>query len=123
MKKITARENYEAIKTFVEENGGAQEWIDFITNEIGKLDKKAQKAKEKRAEKAAEADPYLDAISGAITDTPKTADDIVAELALEGLTRNKVAARIDKLEGVERVTIKGTNAEGKATKRVGYQRA
>ena len=122
-KRITARENFEAIKTFVEENGGAKDWVTFLDAQVVKLDAKAAKAKEKRAEKAAEPDPYLDAIAGVIGEEPITADEIVAKLNLEDLTRNKVTARIAKLEGVEKVDIKVENAEGKAVKRVAYKRA
>lgn len=123
MTKVTARENYEAIKNFVIENGGDDTWVDFLDAQITKLDARAAKAKEKRAEKAAEPDPFLDAIAGAIGDEPITADEIVAALGIEDLTRNKVTARIAKLEGVEKVDIKVENAEGKTVKRVAYKRA
>lgn len=123
MTKVTARENYEAIKNFVIENGGDKAWADFLDAQITKLDARAAKAKEKRAEKAAEPDPFLDAIAGAIGDEPITADEIVAALGIEDLTRNKVTARIAKLEGVEKVDIKVENAEGKTVKRVAYKRA
>lgn len=122
MTKVTARENYEAIKNFVIENGGDDTWVDFLDAQITKLDARAAKAKEKRAEKAAEPDPFLDAIAGAIGDEPITADEIVAALGIEDLTRNKVTARIAKLEGVEKVDIKVENAEGKTVKRVAYKR-
>jgi copper chaperone CopZ len=122
-KRITARENFEAIKTFVVENGGNEDWVAFLDAQVAKLDAKAAKAKEKRAEKAAEPDPYLDAIAAVIGDEPITADEIVAKVDLEDLTRNKVTARIAKLEGVEKVEIKVDNGEGKTVRRVAYKRA
>lgn len=122
-KKITARENYIAIAEFVKVNGGDEAWATFLENEVAKLDKKAEKAKAKRAEKAAEPDPYIDAIAGAIGDEPITADEIVAKLGIEDLTKNKVTARIGKLEGIEKVDIKVENAEGKTVKRVAYVKA
>lgn len=122
-KKITARENYIAIAEFVKANGGDEAWATFLENEVAKLDKKAEKAKAKRAEKAAEPDPYIEAIAGAIGDEPITADEIVAKLGIEDLTKNKVTARIGKLEGIEKVDIKVENAEGKTVKRVAYVKA
>ena len=115
-KRVTARENFEAIKNFVIENGNNEDWVAFLDAQITKLDNKSAKAKEKRAEKAAEPDPFLDAIAGAIGDEPITADEIVAKLNLEDLTRNKVTSRIAKLEGIEKVDIKVENAEGKTVK-------
>jgi len=122
-KKITARENYVAIADFVKANGGDEAWVDFLKAQVEKLDAKAAKAKEKRAEKAAEPDPYIEAIAGAIGDEPITADEIVAKLGIEDLTKNKVTARIGKIEGIEKVDIKVENAEGKTVKRVAYVRA
>jgi len=122
-KKITARENYVAIADFVKANGGDEAWVDFLKAQVEKLDAKAAKAKEKRAEKAAEPDPYIEAIAGAIGDEPITADEIVAKLGIEDLTKNKVTARIGKIEGIEKVDIKVENAEGKTVKRVAYKRA
>lgn len=120
--RITAKENYNAIATFIKENGGEAAWVEFLEAQVAKIDKKAEKAKEKRAEKAAEPDPFIDAIAGVIGDEPITADEIVATLGIEDLTRNKVTARIGKIEGVEKVDIKVENAEGKTVKRVAYKR-
>ena len=122
-KKITARENYVAIADFVKANGGDEAWVAFLNTQVEKLDAKAEKAKAKRAEKAAEPDPYIEAIAGAIGDEPITADEIVAKLGIEDLTKNKVTARIGKIEGVEKVDIKVENAEGKTVKRVAYVKA
>jgi hypothetical protein len=122
-KKITARENYIAIAEFVKANGGDEAWATFLEAQVAKLDAKAEKAKAKRAEKAAEPDPYLEAIAGVIGEEPITADEIVAKLDIEDLTKNKVTARIGKIEGVEKVDIKVENAEGKTVKRVAYVKA
>ncbi len=122
-KKITARENYIAIAEFVRANGGDEAWAAFLDAQVTKLDAKAEKAKAKRAEKAAEPDPFIEAIADAIGDEPITADEIVAKLGIEDLTKNKVTARIGKIEGVEKVDIKVENAEGKTVKRVAYVKA
>ena len=122
-KKITARENYIAIAEFVRANGGDEAWAAFLDAQVTKLDAKAEKAKAKRAEKAAEPDPFIEAIAGAIGEEPITADEIVAKLGIEDLTKNKVTARIGKIEGVEKVDIKVENAEGKTVKRVAYVKA
>ena len=122
-KKMTARENDVAIADFVKANGGDEAWVAFLNTQVEKLDAKAEKAKAKRAEKAAEPDPYIEAIAGAIGDEPITADEIVAKLGIEDLTKNKVTARIGKIEGVEKVDIKVENAEGKTVKRVAYVKA
>ena len=118
----TTREYFEAIRAFVIENGGNDEFEAFLTTKITQLEDRAKRAKEKRAEKTAEPDPYIDAIAGVLGEEPMTADEIIAALGIEDLTKNKVTARIGKIEGVEKVDIK-VEVDGKKLKRTAYVKA
>ena len=122
MKKTTARENYVDIKNIVAAVEGTEELVAFLDKKIEEIDKRAVRAKEKRAEKAAEKnDELVPAIAAVIGDEPITPDEIVAALGIEDLTRNKVTGRINKIEGIEKVDIT-VEVDGKKLKRVAYKR-
>lgn len=118
-KRITARENFEAIANYIKENGGNADWVTFIEAQIEKLDKRAVKAKAKRAEKAAEPDEILDAIKAALTYEPQTVEEILAKIEVADVTKNKVTARIGKIAGVVKGEAK-IEIDGKKVKRVTY---
>ena len=78
------------------------ELIEFIDKSILELDKKTEKAKE-RAEKKKETDELLLKVEGALTDTFRSAEQIMEDLEdVEGLTKQKVVARLTKLVNAER---------------------
>lgn len=123
MKKVTARENFVTIKNIVAATEGTEELVAFLDKKIAEIDARAEKAKEKRAEKAAaKNDELVPAIAAVIGDEPITPDEIVAALGIEDLTRNKVTARIGKIEGIEKVDLT-VEVDGKKLKRTAYKRA
>lgn len=96
-----------------------------ITKEIERLERVAGKAKEKRANKKAEADEIVEVLAGYIAEEPITVDEIVtaynANLAedAEPITRNKAVAKIKVLVDTNRAyrtTVKGEDKK----KRVAY---
>ena len=119
MKKTTSRDNFVAIKNFVTENGGDEAWVTFLDEQVAKLDKRNEKAKAKRAEKAEEPDELLDAIAAVLTTEPKTIDEILAEVEFEDATKNKVSSRINKIPGVVKTEIK-VEVDGKKLRRAAY---
>ena len=102
-KKTTKREYYEGLKDLIIEGYTPieeQDLIDFLNKEIGLLDDRADKESGRRAEKRAEeGTSIVDAILGVLEDRdhPKTSEDIVKELDIEGLTPSMVVARITPL--------------------------
>lgn len=103
-KKTTKREYYEGLKDLIIEGYTPleeQDLIDFLDKEIGLLDDRADKESERRAEsRAEEGTSIVDAIMGVLTNDrnhPKTSEDIVKELNIEGLTPSMVVARITPL--------------------------
>ena len=78
------------------------ELIEFIDKSILELDKKTERAKE-RAEKKKETDELLLKVEAALTDTFRSAEEIMEDLEdVEGLTKQKVVARLTKLVNAER---------------------
>lgn len=61
------------------------------------ITKKNERARERAAEKRAEGDGLTTAIRGVITDTMQSADEITASIAIEGVTKNKVVARLGQM--------------------------
>jgi hypothetical protein len=125
-KKITKREYFEAIieamktgKTPVD----PELVIGFCENEIGLLDKKAVKAKERAAEKKAEGSELTEIVKEALTDEYQIIADIakaVAEIDPES-TVHKVTYQLGQLvkNGVaEKTDIKIPGGEGQKTRTV-----
>lgn len=104
--KITQREFYQKV---IDANI-SEELTVFATEGIAKIDKANETRKEKTAEKAAEKEavkaPIREAIFAVITDTPKTASDLIAEAgvdikpqAIPSLLKPLVeAGKIDKVD-------------------------
>ena len=109
--KTTKREYFTMLREIVEgmiENEtvpaveNPTELIEFIDKSILELDKKTEKAKE-RAEKKKETDELLLKVEGALTDTFRSAEQIMEDLEdVEGLTKQKVVARLTKLVNADR---------------------
>lgn len=100
--KITKRERYESIKALVEAVG-AVEGIDtdgivaFCDKEIAALATRAEKAKERAAEKRAEGDELQAAVLAALTDEPATRQDVFERIEGEDVTLAKVGYRLTAL--------------------------
>ena len=132
MEKITKREMFTAIAEGVKTGTFAYDAdtiADFCAKEIDALDKKAAKAKERAATKAAEADELTNLVAGALaTDEFKTIADVAAVIAETDpdATVSKVTYRLSKLvkEGMAEkteVTVPGKDG-GKARKVVAYRK-
>ena len=100
-KKVTKKEMYNGLIATLTENFGdeVQEYVEFLQGEIAILDKRAEKEKERRAEKKAEGDELGVAVKDAIVAEPKTAEAIAEELAekFEDVTKAKVTYRASQL--------------------------
>lgn len=132
MEKITIRQHFEGLKTMFE--GGeypftAEQGIEFCEKEIAKLDKKAEKARERAVEKGAATDELAVAIEEALTDELQTIADITATLvdSYRDITVSKVQYRLSKLakDGKaikEEKTIEPVAEGGKSRKVVAYRK-
>lgn len=95
----------------------------FATHEIDLLDRRAAKAKETKAAKAAEPDEFEDAILEALTDEFKTAGDIVAAIGNEDLSVSKAVYRLNALVEDGRAVKEDIKIEGVKGTRKGFKRA
>lgn len=128
--KITKRDYYnEIIKAMTtgEFDIDPELIAQFCKDEIALLDKKAAKAKERNAAKAAEADTLLAFVEAALsTDEFKTIKDITDAVLVydPDATTSKVTNRLTKLinaEIAEKQEVSVTNANGSKSKRQGYR--
>lgn len=127
--KVTKRERYESIKALVEAVG-AVEGIDtdgivaFCDKEIATLDTRAEKAKERAAEKRAEGDELQAAVLAALTDEPASRQEVTDRIEGEDVTLAKVGYRLTALvkQGLavkEEIAI--TGEDGKSKKVAAYR--
>lgn len=98
-KRITKRDNYEALKEIVEKSNveNAEMLVEFINKQIEMIDNKSAKAKEKAAEKRAEGDELRAVIKSVLTNEYQTVDAITAQIEGEDITKAKVVARLTQL--------------------------
>lgn len=129
--KVTKRERYESIKALVEAVG-AVEGIDtdgivaFCDKEIATLDTRAEKAKERAAEKRAEGDELQAAVLAALTDEPASRQEVTDRIEGEDVTLAKVGYRLTALvkQGLavkEEIVV--TGEDGKSKKIAAYRLA
>ena len=129
--KVTKRERYESIKALVEAVG-AVEGIDtdgivaFCDKEIATLDTRAEKAKERAAEKRAEGDELQAAVLAALTDELASRQEVTDRIEGEDVTLAKVGYRLTALvkQGLavkEEIAI--TGEDGKSKKVAAYRLA
>lgn len=139
MEKITKRNMYEALVnfanvgslTFTTEEGehivSNEELLAFAENEIGLLDKKTEKAKERAATKKAGADELAEAVYAAMSDEEfEPIAEIVARIEGEDVTVAKVQYRLKVLVDAgkaERTELTIPGGEGVKTRKVkGYRK-
>lgn len=127
--KVTKRERYESIKALVEAVG-AVEGIDtdgivaFCDKEIATLDTRAEKAKERAAEKRAEGDELQAAVLAALTDEPASRQEVTDRIEGEDVTLAKVGYRLTALvkQGLAvKEEIAVTGEDGKSKKIAAYR--
>lgn len=72
---------------------------DFLTAQIEYAENKAEKAKERKANKPVEPDELLDVVKSLLTDELQTAAQIAEQIVVDGepVSRAKVSARLTKL--------------------------
>lgn len=99
-KKMTKRDYYEEILSILTETDLTDETsalVDFVKNQIDTLDKRAEKAKERAAEKKAEGDELRETVKNVLTNDFQTVEDIVNALDNEEITKAKIIARLTQL--------------------------
>ena len=97
--------------------------IEFVEAEKAALTRKAEKAKERAAEKKTERDALCDLVASLLTTEPQTRDQIAAQIEDPEVTVAKVGARLTKLFNAgdaAKVEVAATSAAGKKTTRMAY---
>lgn len=120
-KKITKKEYFVMVAEIVNGSDAENkaELMEFIQKQVEVLDKKADKAKERAAEKKAEGDALRAKVQGVLTEELQTIDEIVDAIGDEDVTRNKVVARLTQLVAAE-VAVKD-KVESGSKKVMGYK--
>lgn len=121
VKKMTKRENYVALKEILESSNADNvvELVEFIDAQIAQLDKKAETAKAKSAERKAEGDELRARVLNVITEDYQTVDDIYAQVPAEAdeeLSKSKIIARLTQLVNngdIEKADAKDENGKTK----------
>ena len=96
-KKVTKRENFEAIIAVLNE-AGREDLAKVVAHEIELLDNKAAKAKAKAAEKKTEGDTLTAAVEAVLTADFATIADVTAKVVFDGeVSTAKVQYRLNQL--------------------------
>lgn len=98
-KKLTKKDYYGMLKNIILTSNvdNKEELEAFVDRQIEIIDNKAEKAKERAAEKKAEGDELRAAIKSVLTEDYQSADDILAQLEGEDLSKAKIIARLTQL--------------------------
>lgn len=97
--KMTKKDWFAELKGIVEASDYAQkaEAVEFIDAQVALLDAKAEKAKERAAQKKAETDELKAVVAAVLTDELQTADDITAQVEGEDISKQKIVSRLTAL--------------------------
>lgn len=103
MEKMTKAMKFEIVREIVEACDHEEKAmvLEFIDEQVEVLAKKAEKAKERAAAKRAEGDELRAVVKACLTDELQIAEDIVARIDGEGITKAKVVARLKQLVDTE----------------------
>ena len=102
-KKITKKDYYAMLKEIVEESKdieteiSKEELLEFINKQVASINAKAEKAKEKAAEKKANGDELREVVQSVLTEEYQTIDNIVSQIKVEEVTKAKITARLTSL--------------------------
>ena len=102
-KKITKKDYYTMLKEIVEESKdieteiSKEELLEFIDKQVASINAKAEKAKEKAAEKKANGDELREVVQSILTEEYQTIDSIVSQIDGEEITKAKITARLTSL--------------------------
>lgn len=100
---MTKREVFEAIITATNagsvtvEGMTSEEVVAFFENEIGNLDKRAERSRATAAKKREAGDALTETVKSILTDDFQTIADIVAQIEGEDVTASKVTYRLNAL--------------------------
>lgn len=100
---MTKREVFEAIITATNagsvsiEGMTSEEVVAFFENEIGNLDKRAERSRATAAKKREAGDALTETVKGVLTDEFQTIADVVAQIEGEDVTASKVTYRLNAL--------------------------
>ena len=120
-KKLTKKEKFEILKEIVgnSDSDNMDILVDFIDNEIAILDKKAEKSKERAAEKKTAGDELRARVKAALTEEYQTAEDIMNNMTIEDgeeITKAKITARLTQLINNGEAEKADAKVEGKNSK-------
>lgn len=102
-KKLTKKDYYVMLKDIVRGDTNSEmtseqfDLINFIDRQIASIETKAEKAKEKAAEKKVNGDELREVVQSVLTDEYQTIDTIVSQIEGEEITKAKVTARLTSL--------------------------
>lgn len=98
-KKLIKKDYYRMLKDIIltSDVDNKEELEAFIDRQVEIIDNKAEKAKERAAEKKAEGDELRAAIKSVLTEDYQSADDILVQLEGEDLSKAKIIARLTQL--------------------------
>ena len=124
--KTTKKDYFEQIITLAED-ADRQDIVEFAQKEIEALERKAAKAKERAADKKAEADTLTEVVAECVTDEFETIADIAARVLETGVdaTVSKISYRLNKLAkevgSVEKGEVTVKDESGKSRHLVAYR--
>lgn len=116
--KMTKKEMFEILASFIpEEDERAADLHEFCTKQIEIIDRKAEKAKARNAERKAAGDELRDMVFGALTEELQTIPQIMEAMGLDDpeITRAKVSARLGQLVKAGDVEKLAMSVDGKRT--------
>ena len=107
MTKRTKKEMYSMISAIFDPSCetpsySPEEIVEFCEKEIFALERKAEKAKERSAQKKAESDKLLEAVFAALTEDFQTIAEITEAVEVEDATPSKVSYRLNALVKADR---------------------
>lgn len=100
---MTKREVFAAViasaqnETLTIEGMTTEEVVAFFENEIGNLDKRAERSRATAAKKREAGDALMESVKAALTDDFQTIADVAAQIEGEEVTASKVTYRLNAL--------------------------
>lgn len=115
-KKITKKEKFEMLRDFIPADFEQYDLLmEFIDNEIGMIDKKADKARARAEIAKAEGDEMRAVVESALTDEWQSIASILEAIGNEEFTKGKVSARLGALVKQGIVEKESQTIDGKRT--------
>lgn len=123
-KKITKIEKFAMIREILESLPDVNDMLlEFVDAESAALTRKSAKAKARASEKKTELDSLALSVLDALTQEPKTRDELAEAIGDSEVTPAKVGARLNKLVEMgyaDRTEIPSVTPSGKKTTRKAY---